>query len=132
MHALRLPTGKPKSGFGLIPPPDLQGIPEISSETSSAVSDRGEYASDAKTGHVTGYDTDYPGWGESAEQAWGGIGEKDGEGILTRPFISGGWTWTGWDYRGEPTPYAWPNVNSHFGIMDLTGFWKDRTWVLNL
>ena len=41
-------------------------------------------------------------------------------------FVSG-WTWTGWDYRGEPTPYAWPNVNSHFGIMDLTGFWKDRT-----
>jgi beta-galactosidase len=59
--------------------------------------------------------------------AWGGINEKNGEGILTRDFISGGWTWTGWDYRGEPTPYAWPNVNSHFGIMDLTGFWKDRT-----
>ena len=50
-----------------------------------------------------------------------------GGGILTRPFISGGWTWTGWDYRGEPTPYAWPNKNSHFGIMDLMGFWKDRT-----
>ena len=48
-------------------------------------------------------------------------------GILTRPFIAGGWTWTGWDYRGEPTPYAWPDVNSHFGIMDLCGFWKDRT-----
>ena len=76
---------------------------------------------------MTGYDTDYPGWGDSAEMAWGGINEKGGEGILTRPFISGGWTWTGWDYRGEPTPYAWPNVNSHFGIMDLCGFWKDRT-----
>jgi len=59
--------------------------------------------------------------------AWGGVNEKTGGGILTRKFISGGWTWTGWDYRGEPTPYAWPNVNSHFGIMDLTGFWKDRT-----
>jgi hypothetical protein len=44
--------------------------------------------------------------------AWsGGIKEPHGGGILTRPFISGGWTWTGWDYRGEPTPYAWPNVN---------------------
>lgn len=99
----------------------------MSSETSSAVSDRGEYASDAKTGHVTGYDDDYPGWGQSAEMAWGGQNEKTGGGILTRKFIAGGWTWTGWDYRGEPTPYAWPNVNSHFGIMDLTGFWKDRT-----
>jgi beta-galactosidase len=102
-------------------------IPSISSETSSAVSDRGEYKSDPVTAHVTGYDTDYPGWGQSAEMAWGGQNEKQGQGILTRDFISGGWTWTGWDYRGEPTPYAWPNVNSHFGIMDLTGFWKDRT-----
>jgi beta-galactosidase len=109
-------------------------LPIISSETSSAVSDRGEYGpgnegwkGNATTGHVTGYDVNYPGWGQSAEMAWGGINEKGGEGILTRPFISGGWTWTGWDYRGEPTPYAWPNVNSHFGIMDMCGFWKDRT-----
>jgi beta-galactosidase len=47
------------------------GIPEISSETSSAVGDRGEYKSDAKTGHVSGYDTNAPGWGETAESAWG-------------------------------------------------------------
>jgi hypothetical protein len=77
------------------------GIPEISSETSSAVSDRGEYANikptgdgdSATGGYVTGYDTDAPGWGETAEKAWGGDGEPDGMGILTRPFISGGWTW---------------------------------------
>jgi len=70
-------------------------IPSISSETSSAVSDRGEYANDAAGGHVTGYDNQYPGWGESAEQAWGGVDESNVQGILTRPFISGGWTWTG-------------------------------------
>lgn len=74
-------------------------IPSISSETSSAVSDRGEYKNDAAGGHVSGYDNQYPGWGQSAEQAWGGIGEGGAQGILTRPFISGGWTWTGWDYR---------------------------------
>ena len=67
----------------------------IAVETSSAVSDRGEYANDAAGGHVSGYDSNYPGWGESAEQAWGGVGEGNGQGILTRPFISGGWTWTG-------------------------------------
>jgi beta-galactosidase len=33
--------------------------------------------------------------------------------------------WTGFDYRGEPTPYKWPNVNSHFGIMDVCGFPKN-------
>ena len=52
----------------------------------------------------------------------------DGQGILTRDFVAGGFVWTGMDYRGEPTPYSWPDTNSHFGIMDLAGFDKDRTW----
>ncbi|KAH8043583.1 arogenate dehydratase [Aureococcus anophagefferens] len=101
-------------------------MPFISSETSSAVSDRGEYASDAVAAHVSGYDTTAPSWGEVAEDAWGGVGEADAQGILTRPFISGGFTWTGFDYKGEPTPYSWPNINSHFGILDIAGFEKDR------
>eukprot|EP00759_Apiculatamorpha_spiralis_P041426 PhF_6_TR40157/c0_g1_i1/m.59452/K01190/lacZ; beta-galactosidase len=101
-------------------------IPSISSETSSAVSDRDEYVNDPNGGHVSGYDVNYPGWGQSAQQAWGGVGEPNGQGILTRPFISGGWTWTGWDYKGEPTPYQWPDINSHFGILDICGFPKDR------
>jgi beta-galactosidase len=105
---------------------DAPNIPSISSETSSAVSDRGEYVNNETAGYVSGYDNNYPGWGESAEQAWGGVGVGGGQGILTRPFISGGWTWTGWDYKGEPTPYAWPDINSHFGILDIAGFPKDR------
>jgi beta-galactosidase len=36
--------------------------------------------------------------------------------------------WTGFDYRGEPTPYNWPCINSHFGIMDTCGFPKDNFW----
>jgi len=138
------PVSANQNGWvGLNTPLDLQGfdyatsnydnwhkeaplIPSISSETSSAVSDRGEYTNNATTGHVSGYDNNYPGWGQSAEQAWGGVGESNGQGILTRPFISGGWTWTGHDYRGEPTPYGWPDVNSHFGIIDAAGFPKDR------
>ena len=34
--------------------------------------------------------------------------------------------WTGFDYRGEPTPYWWPCINSHFGILDTCGFPKDN------
>lgn len=30
------------------------------------------------------------------------------------------------DYRGEETPYSWPDVNSHFGTVDLAGFEKAR------
>jgi hypothetical protein len=47
-------------------------VPLISSETSSAVSDRAIYANDETGGHVRGYDTEHPGWGQTAEGAWGG------------------------------------------------------------
>lgn len=40
--------------------------------------------------------------------------------------MSGGFYWTGFDYKGEPTPYGWPNVNSHFGVIDIVGFPKDN------
>ena len=39
--------------------------------------------------------------------------------------MAGGFVWTGFDYKGEPTPYVWPCINSHFGIMDECGFPKD-------
>jgi beta-galactosidase len=45
-----------------------------------------------------------------------------------RPFMSGSFVWTGFDYRGEPTPYKWPCTTSHFGVMDLCGFPKDNWW----
>jgi len=103
--------------------------PVISSETSSAVSDRGEYENDEENGHVRGYDTEYPSWAQTAEKAWGGYdvdNTTNTQGILTRDYVSGGFTWTGWDYKGEPTPYHWPDINSHFGIYDIAGFDKDR------
>jgi beta-galactosidase len=102
--------------------------PIIKSETSSAFGDRGEYSNDYDNGIVRGYDTEYPSWGFTAEGAWGGIGVKDNQGILTRDFVAGGFTWTGWDYKGEPTPTSWPSVTSHFGIIDTSGFDKDRTF----
>ena len=52
---------------------DAPDIPAISSETSSAVGDRGEYANDRISGHVRGYDTEAPLWGQTAEVAWNGF-----------------------------------------------------------
>ncbi len=40
-------------------------------------------------------------------------------------YMSGVFIWTGFDYYGEPTPYAWPAISSQFGAMDLCGFPKD-------
>ena len=58
-----------------------------------------------------------PGWGELAEEWW--------TFYATREWEAGGFAWTGFDYRGEPTPYGWPSINSQFGIVDTCGFPKD-------
>ena len=44
--------------------------------------------------------------------------------ISERPFVLGGFYWTGFDYKGESGNY--PNVISAFGAMDLCGFPKDN------
>jgi beta-galactosidase len=40
--------------------------------------------------------------------------------------MAGSFVWTGFDYKGEPSPCEWPSINSHFGIMDMCGFPKDN------
>jgi beta-galactosidase len=90
--------------------------PLYGSETSSAISTRGVYSTDPMRNTVTDYDGVVP-WGETAEEWWKFYGTRDWE--------AGGFAWTGFDYRGEPTPYGWPSINSQFGIVDMCGFPKD-------
>jgi len=87
-------------------------------ETGSTVSTRGIYDNDAARGYVSAYDVNAPWWASTAE-AWWTI-------FAPRKWIAGGFIWTGFDYRGEPTPYAWPCVSSHFGVLDTCGFPKDN------
>jgi beta-galactosidase len=90
--------------------------PVFGSETSSAISTRGEYFQDAERNLVNSYDGVVP-WGETPEQWWKFYGSRE--------WMAGGFAWTGFDYRGEPTPYGWPSINSQFGIVDMCGFPKD-------
>jgi beta-galactosidase len=90
--------------------------PIFGSENSSAISTRGEYATDPLRNTVNCYDGVVP-WGETPEGWWRFYGTRDWE--------AGGFAWTGFDYRGEPTPYGWPSINSQFGIVDMCGFPKD-------
>jgi beta-galactosidase len=87
------------------------------SETSSAISTRGVYFTDPLRNTVDAYDIVPVPWGETAEEWWKFYG--------TREWEAGGFAWTGFDYRGEPTPYGWPSINSQFGIVDMCGFPKD-------
>src|SRR5665213_2090182 len=90
--------------------------PIYGSETSSAICTRGVYTTDRLRNTVNCYDGVVP-WGETPEEWWSFYGTRDWE--------AGGFAWTGFDYRGEPSPYGWPSINSQFGIVDLCGFPKD-------
>ncbi|MBK0369097.1 beta-galactosidase GalA [Flavobacterium agrisoli] len=48
----------------------------------------------------------------------------------SRKYLAGMFVWTGFDYRGEPTPYGWPSVGTYFGMVDQCGFYKDSAWYL--
>ncbi|MEO0966478.1 MAG: glycoside hydrolase family 2 TIM barrel-domain containing protein [Planctomycetota bacterium] len=104
-------------------------LPIVVAEASSAVSTRGEFLHDPAAGYVAEYDrhaeppgpgvVNWPFWGAGAEDSWAKVAERE--------YLAGAFVWTGFDYRGEQTPYVrWPSIVSHFGIMDLCGFAKSR------
>jgi len=93
-------------------------MPSIGSETASTVSTRGIYETDQLRNWVSAYDVNHPEWAENAEEWW--------PFYATREWLAGGFAWTGFDYRGEPTPYGWPSINSQFGVVDMCGFPKDN------
>lgn len=89
--------------------------PIIGTEEASAFSTRGIYEN-TKT-YRSAYDDHKPSYGATAEEWW--------KFFSVRPWLSGSFVWTGFDYRGEPSPFGWPNISSHFGILDTCGFPKD-------
>ncbi len=91
--------------------------PSVGSETASSFFTRGIYVTDKEKGYVSAYDINFPGYANGTEGWW--------KTYSVRPFVAGGFAWTGFDYRGEPSPYAWPCISSHFGILDTCGFPKD-------
>ncbi len=91
--------------------------PILGTEMGSTVTTRGIYEKDSVKGYVPDQDITAPWWASTAETWWKLCAPND--------FWLGGFIWTGFDYRGEPTPYSWPNINSHFGVMDVCGFPKN-------
>ncbi|MBI5684789.1 MAG: glycoside hydrolase family 2 protein [Verrucomicrobia bacterium] len=91
-------------------------LPLTSSEDTSAFQSRGEFVTDKTRNLMNCYDTEAAPWGATHRNAWRAIAE--------RPFLAGGFIWTGFDYHGEPTPFTWPSVSSVFGCADLCGFPK--------
>lgn len=97
------------------------GQPMIGSETVSSFETRGNYVSDTGLQVFDSFDREKANWGNTARESW--------QAINTRDFMMGTFVWTGFDYRGEPTPYEWPSVSTHFGILDTCGFPKDSYYL---
>jgi len=116
-------------------PLQFPGQKFIATETTSALETRGVYQrSDTlrfwpasgkdkyvKNGNadytVSAYDNTAAYWGTSHEKAWMEVKKNK--------FLAGLFVWTGFDYLGEPVPYAYPARSSYYGIIDLAGFSKD-------
>lgn len=99
---------------------DLENYPErltICTESTSSTTTRGIYKEDEERGYCSSYETHLASWCCTHEKSW--------TDYKNNPRLTGVFVWTGFDYRGEPTPYAWPCINSHFGIMDTCGLPKD-------
>jgi len=91
--------------------------PIIGTEMGSTVTTRGVLEKDSILAYVPDQDITAPWWASQAEEWWKLAAPND--------YWLGGFIWTGFDYRGEPTPFKWPNINSHFGVMDVCGFPKN-------
>lgn len=91
--------------------------PNIGTETASILTTRGIYAVDKTRGYQSAYDDreNLPRDDTSTAETWWRY-------YAERPWLSGGFAWTGFDYRGEND---WPDAVSNYGIIDIAGFPKD-------
>ena len=118
--------------------------PLLYSESASAFSSYGFYADTLPTGK-----TDYAAAALEVDSydrnaaPWSDIPDREFEYMARDRFVGGEFVWTGIDYLGEPSPYAGKKVldsaialapekrarSSYFGVCDLLGFPKDRTYL---
>lgn len=96
------------------------GQASMGTEEGSTYATRGVYLPAPGQQYAPAYD--HPGLGNSIEEGW--------QHYAARPYLAGLFIWTGFDYRGEPTPFRWPANVSSFGMLDLCGFPKDDAYYL--
>ena len=101
---------------------EFKNQPGMGTEEGSTFATRGIYFTDDAKHYQSAYDKKPRPTFYSIEEGW--------KFYASRPYLAGMFIWTGFDYRGEPTPYEWPSVTSYFGMMDVCGFPKDNVFYL--
>lgn len=94
----------------------------LGSEETTAAGTRGIYYTDESKGHMAAINRTDTTYQNIIERGWKFYEE--------RPWLSGLFYWTGFDYKGEPNPLKFPAVDSEFGILDYCGFEKDEAYYL--
>lgn len=99
----------------------------LSTESASWYTTRGIYEDNKERGHCSSYGTRYVMMGGEGGPNAGGTARpwQTWNFYKENPKTGGFFIWTGFDYRGEPTPLKEYQVCSNFGIMDTCGFPKD-------
>ena len=99
---------------------DYPGQIVLGTEETTTQQTRGIYFDDRANAHLA----------PQIEGSSGGNAEMGWKHYAARPFLAGIFYWTGFDYRGETTPFGWPAISSQFGILDTCGFPKDGFYYL--
>jgi len=94
--------------------------PGVGTEEATMPGTRGIYVEDPPRAHVA-----FLSPGDT-----GGNLEKGWKYYAGRPFLAGLFFWTGFDYRGEPMKYGWPEIYAQSGLYDGCGFPKDTAYYL--
>lgn len=94
--------------------------PGIGTEETTTQGTRGTYSDEPSVAHEAALENGSS--GGNCEVGW--------QYYASRPYLAGLFFWTGFDYRGEPTPFGWPAISSQFGILDTCGFPKDSFYYL--
>lgn len=96
--------------------------PMWGTEEGSTNATRGIYFDDRKHNMIAAYDKRANANARSIEEGW--------KHYVARDYLAGMCIWTGFDYRGEPTPFGFPSIGSYFGMLDQCGFAKDDVYYL--
>jgi beta-galactosidase len=99
---------------------EYPGQPGVGTEETTTQGTRGNYVDDRERAHLS----------PQKDGSSGGNAETGWQHYAARPYLAGIFFWTGFDYRGETTPFGWPAISSQFGILDSCGFPKDSFYYL--
>lgn len=97
----------------------------LGSEETTGCGTRGIYFDDTRNGHMAAINR-----GKQGPDSLYNCIERGWKFYDERPWLSGLFYWTGFDYRGEPNPLSFPATGSEFGILDYCGFPKDEAYYL--